>query len=123
MGDWIAGEDETWSQTTAQAFTIDGQPIFVEVREPELDTDEVRRFAAEEERAPRDIGEAIDRALPAAALLMRKIAALPNRPSEIEVKFGLKLSGKMGALIASTSVEGNFEVTLTWTAPKPSGDA
>jgi hypothetical protein len=35
-------------------------------------------------------------------------------PDEVEVKFGIKVSGTMNWLIAKAATEGNFEVTLTW---------
>ena len=34
-------------------------------------------------------------------------------PDEVEVKFGIKVSGTMSWLIAKAATEGNFEVTLT----------
>lgn len=40
------------------------------------------------------------------------------RPEEVEVKFGVKLSGEAGALIAKTGSEAHMEVTLKWTGKK-----
>ncbi len=37
------------------------------------------------------------------------------RPQEGEVKFGVKLSGETGAIIAKTGTEAQMEVTLRWT--------
>ena len=39
-------------------------------------------------------------------------------PRQIEVKFGIKVSGTANWLIAKAATEGNFEITLTW-APEP----
>jgi hypothetical protein len=39
-------------------------------------------------------------------------------PDEVQVKFGIKVSGTMSWLIAKAATEANFEVTLTW---KPGG--
>jgi hypothetical protein len=39
-------------------------------------------------------------------------------PQEIELTFGLKVSGTMNWLVAKAATEGNFQVTLTW---KPGG--
>ena len=36
------------------------------------------------------------------------------RPEEVEIKFGVKLTGQVGAMIAKTGTEGNMEVTLKW---------
>ncbi len=40
------------------------------------------------------------------------------RPDEVEVKFGVKLSGETGALIAKTGTEAHMEVTLKWAEKK-----
>ena len=41
-------------------------------------------------------------------------------PDQVELKFGIKVSGTMNWLVARAATEGNFEVTLTW---KPGGSA
>jgi Trypsin-co-occurring domain 1 len=58
--------------------------------------------------------EAIDRIKPAASVVMDKLRNLADPPDEIEVEFGLTLAAEAGALIAKTSVEGNYTVTLKW---------
>lgn len=50
----------------------------------------------------------------AAVALLDDLRDIPERPSQVTVSFGLKLSLAMGAVIASSSAEGNFGVTLTW---------
>lgn len=35
-------------------------------------------------------------------------------PDEVEVKFGVKVTGTANWLIAKAATEGNFEITLTW---------
>ncbi len=42
------------------------------------------------------------------------IKLTPNRPDEVSIEFGLKLSGDVSAIIASTSAEGHIKVTLKW---------
>jgi hypothetical protein len=44
-----------------------------------------------------------------------------TRPDEVEVKFGVKLSGETGALalIAKAGTEAHMEVTLKWTGKTP----
>ena len=37
-----------------------------------------------------------------------------TRPSNVEAKFGLKLTSEGNALITKAGVEANIEVTLTW---------
>lgn len=39
------------------------------------------------------------------------------RPEEVEVKFGIKVSGTMNWVIAKAATEANFEITLTWKSP------
>jgi hypothetical protein len=36
------------------------------------------------------------------------------RPDGVEVKFGIKVTGKMNWLVAKAATEGNFEITLKW---------
>jgi len=40
---------------------------------------------------------------------------LVEKPDELEVKIGLKLTGEANAVIAKSSLEGNIEVTIKWT--------
>ena len=40
------------------------------------------------------------------------------RPQAVEVKFGVKLSGETGALIAKTGTAAHMEVTLKWAEKK-----
>lgn len=100
-----------------EEFKIGDQRIIVEVVEFDHTSDVLERFSTTS-NAPKDLDEAISRSLPAASLVMKKLTELPEKPSEVEVSFGLKLSGKVGAIIASTAVEGNFGVKLKWTKPK-----
>ena len=58
--------------------------------------------------------KAIDKVKPAADYLLQAIKNLDAAPESVEVTFGIKLSTKAGAVIASAAAEGNFEVTLTW---------
>ena len=65
-------------------------------------------------QATESLGEALDRAMPAAQALIARLQALGSRPDSIEIQFGLKLSGELGAVLAKTGAEGNFSVKLTW---------
>ena len=60
------------------------------------------------------LGEALDRVMPAAQTLIAKIQDFASRPDEIQVEFGVKLSGEVGAILAKTGAEANFSVTLVW---------
>ena len=58
------------------------------------------------------VREAIGPALKAAREVLDQVK--PSGPDEVEVKFGIKVSGKMDWLVAKAATEGNFEVTLKW---------
>src|ERR1700733_7928950 len=47
--------------------------------------------------------------------------ALPGRPDEIEIAFGVNLDATFGAVLATAAVGTHLEVTLRWTAPRPAG--
>ena len=47
-----------------------------------------------------------------ARVLLDQVRA--TRPDEVEVKFGVKVTGTANWLIAKAATEGNFEITLTW---------
>jgi hypothetical protein len=50
----------------------------------------------------------------AATALIADLSELAQPPSQITIMFGLKLSGSLGAVIAATSAEANFGITMTW---------
>ncbi len=47
------------------------------------------------------------------------INALSERPTKVEVEFGLKLDAQAGALVAQARTEAGFNVTLTWERQQP----
>ncbi len=50
-----------------------------------------------------------------AATLIEKVRSLSDPPDEVEITFGLKLSGDVGNFaIAKVGAESNYTVTLTW---------
>jgi hypothetical protein len=65
------------------------------------------------------VGKLADAAGPVVAgarVLLEK--ARESRPDEVEVKFGVKVTGTANWLIAKAATEANFEVTLTWKGDK-----
>jgi hypothetical protein len=50
--------------------------------------------------------------IPTAQLMFDRLSVL--RPDAVEVEFGLRLVGKGGVVFASSEVEGNLRVKLTW---------
>jgi hypothetical protein len=86
-----------------------------------LDDDAVVRFEIEPTDGWRNashpqvlgrIREAVGPAVEGARIVLEKVR--DAGPDEIEVKFGIKVSGDMNWLIAKAASEANFEVTLTW---------
>jgi hypothetical protein len=70
------------------------------------------------ERVLHDMAASFDEALvdvrDAAAAALAQFQAMATRPDEVEISFGIKLDAKVGAVIAETGVEGNFQVTVKW---------
>lgn len=91
----------------------DGKAIAIEVNEPKLKAG-VRPISRANDKDIISYQEAIDRVKPAAEYLLQTIGNLEAAPKSVEVSFGIKLSTKAGAIIASASAEGNFSVKLVW---------
>ncbi|HEU0088190.1 MAG TPA: CU044_2847 family protein [Pseudonocardiaceae bacterium] len=73
------------------------------------------RAAGPDEIAGR-IREAVAPAVAGARAVLEQVRQAA--PRQIEVKFGIKVSGTANWWVARAATEGNFEVTLTW-APDP----
>jgi hypothetical protein len=67
---------------------------------------------------PQKSAEAVNKAMESIRQMAQRtiltIDALTNKPSLVELEFGIKLSTQAGALIAKTSGEGNIKVKLVW---------
>jgi predicted neutral ceramidase superfamily lipid hydrolase len=59
------------------------------------------------------IRDAVAPAVEGARAVLEKVK--DAAPNEIEVKFGIKVSGTSNWFVAKAATEGNFEITLTWT--------
>ncbi|MGD1806711.1 CU044_2847 family protein [Dapis sp. BLCC M126] len=73
------------------------------------------------QQAKQTLGKALSSIKPVANAIIKKVQDL-NKPADaVEVKFGVKMSGELGAIIASGSAEVNYEITLKWnnTGSKP----
>jgi hypothetical protein len=99
----------------------DGSTVLVEV-------DEAPRF----ERAGR-VGDAVEQAAAtfeqaltgvrnAASAALHQFRALPVRPDEVEISFGVKLDVEAGAVIARSGVEGQLGVRLKWRRAAHAGE-
>jgi len=69
------------------------------------------RPAGLEEIAGR-VRDAVGPAVEAAKTVLEKLEEA--RPDEVELRFGIKVSGGANWLVAKAAGEGNFEITLTW---------
>ena len=56
----------------------------------------------------------VQRVQPAATALLDAIRSGSHPPSEVTVEFGIEMSADLGAVIASTAVQANFKVCITW---------
>ena len=66
------------------------------------------------QQAKQTLGKALASIKPVANAIIKKVQDL-NKPADaVEVKFGIKMSGELGAVIASGSAEVNYEITLKW---------
>ncbi|MER6187671.1 CU044_2847 family protein [Streptomyces sp. NPDC001652] len=65
------------------------------------------------------IRDAVAPAVEGARAVLDQVKAL--QPGQVEVKFGVKVTGTANWLIARAATEANFEVTLTW--PGAASDA
>jgi hypothetical protein len=92
----------------------EGGSIVVEIDEPE--TGGTVRAGRDDkiEKATETFEDALNKVLPAAKTVVEKLRSMASRPDEIEVTFGVNLSTRAGAFIASASVEANFGVTVRW---------
>jgi hypothetical protein len=74
------------------------------------------------ERAGETLRDSLDTVVKAAADVMDAFTALPRRPDELEVEFGVSLEGSAGAIIASGTAGAHLTVTLRWTPHEDQGD-
>ena len=66
------------------------------------------------QQAKQTLGKALSSIKPVANAIIKKVQDLNQPADAVEVKFGIKMSGELGAVIASGSAEVNYEITLKW---------
>ncbi|MEV0369201.1 CU044_2847 family protein [Streptomyces sp. NPDC050636] len=57
---------------------------------------------------------ALDGVRDAADVALRSFSSLAQRPDEVQIQFGVRLTAEAGAVITKTGVEGHLQVTVTW---------
>jgi hypothetical protein len=93
----------------------DGGSIVIEVDEPESEGTIRAARGDTIVKAKETLEDALDKVLPVTRSVVEKLHSIGNRPDEIEISFGVKLSTTAGAVIASATAEANFDVTMRWT--------
>jgi hypothetical protein len=58
------------------------------------------------------VGKAVEPTIAAAKEVLDRVRRLG--PDGVEVKFGVKVTGKANWIVAKVATEGSFEVTLSW---------
>lgn len=95
----------------------DGQTVLVEVDEVESEEIEpVSKSPGElAARARQTLSEALDNIGPMIRTLKQKLDALTEPADDVEVKFSVKLTGEVGAVVTKVGGEATYEITLKWT--------
>lgn len=68
--------------------------------------------------AAKTFSDALQPVTAAAAEVVAKFRELPGRPEEVEISFGVRLDGSLGAVIATAAAGAHLDVTLRWTQKK-----
>lgn len=95
----------------------DGNTIVVEVNEwkEEDGTQRVARGVGEVlKQAPQTFEQALSKIRPATEKVITSLRELIQKPDEVEMEFGFRLSAEAGVIITSASTEANYKVTLHW---------
>ncbi len=98
-----------------------GSSILVEVDEPEVIDDRISLGDEVVQKAQKTFESALEKVKPVVNAIMTKVRSLNEPADEVEVKFGIKMSAELGAIIASGSGEVNYEITLKWTRESKDG--
>ncbi|KAB8161667.1 hypothetical protein FH609_026050 [Streptomyces sp. 3MP-14] len=93
--------------------------VLVQVRESETDAEPGvvpvgRTGEPPVRRAARSLDTMVDVVRPIAERLVTRLSDMAQPPDEVSLDFGISLTAEADVLIASTSGEANFSVTLTW---------
>jgi len=93
-----------------------GGVILIEVEETELEKGRVpvANTSGVPQKAKKEFEKALDEIRPVADAIVQKLKDLSSKPDNIGIEFGIKMNAQAGALIAATSVESNFKITISW---------
>lgn len=65
-------------------------------------------------KAKKTFAEALDSIQPMIADIKHRLDAATEPADEVEVKFSVKLSGEVGAVLTKVGGEATYEITLKW---------
>lgn len=94
----------------------DGETVLIEVEEVESeDIEPVSKRPGEMvAKARQTFGEALNGVVPMVRLMKRRLDDLAEPADEVEVKFSVKLTGEVGAVLTKVGGEATYEITLKW---------
>jgi hypothetical protein len=75
------------------------------------------------EQAQDAFNQAMKAARVSAERFVRMFKHLSEKPSKVEVEFGLKLDAEAGAVVAKASTGAHYKVTLCWESDKTGDEA
>ena len=102
------------SKNLVQFELADGSPVLIEVEEPPTKSGQKVAVTSQGiEQAQVRFVEAIAQIKPAAEAVLDAFRQM-NNPSEVNLEFGIKLSGKLGAIFTAVESEATFKVLLKW---------
>ncbi len=69
-------------------------------------------------RASRSVRSAIDEVIiPTVETIFERLSHGVHQPESVELEFGLKFAGQLGAVVAATKAEGHVNVKMVWRRP------
>jgi hypothetical protein len=103
------------------AFTIgDGEAqVFVDVADDEDGVQRVSRGGDAIRTATATFEAGFVHVRDAAAHAIAQLTALPQRPSTVELEFGVRISAQAGAVFARTGADGHLKVRMVWESHAP----
>ncbi|WP_328914968.1 MULTISPECIES: CU044_2847 family protein [unclassified Streptomyces] len=107
------------------AFTIgDGEArVFVDVADDESGVQRVSRGGDAIRAATATFEAGFGHVRDAAAHAIAQLTALPQRPSTVELEFGVRISAQAGAVFARTGADGHLKVRMVWESHPPAAGA
>jgi len=75
------------------------------------------------ERAAATLRQSLGPVVDAASDVLDAFRSLPRKPDDIEVRFGVTLDAKFGAILAAGSAGVQLEVTLRWSPDSDEGSS